>query len=385
MRIEQFDSISLIDTCEWDRLAGDDGLYSHAWLSVVEACPAEPTEFFYLLVRENGRLLGASSCQIRRASDSASLDKAFYGSAAPVARATGFGAMPAIVVGSRFGFSPPFIFDPLLSASQAEEVAGALIREIVERAECLRATVMLRNTKPQMFVDVLSRESFVATPDIPTTYIDIRWNAFSDFRRALKTVHPATEKAIRNQANRAKRDGVVLETITDPDLLPPGLFEVLDSHYRRLNHISLPFADSFLSEALRMLGDHADLTVARDPSGMLGVHFALRRGGVSHALLVGTATERARTTDTYFLLLNHVMGRAIESADRRLYFGRMLYGVKMRRGCSIEQSVIWIRGRSKLQRAGLKRLVPIRSMKIARMIRALEPESQSNAAALNGQ
>lgn len=384
MQIEQRDSVSDIDATEWDHLAGDDALYSHAWLSVVEASPAEPSEFFYLLAREGGQLVGAAACQIRLAKDSASLDKAFYGSAARVARATGFGATPAIVVGSRFGFSPPFIFEPSLPALQVEKVAQALIRQIVERAELLKATVMLRNAKPGMFVGPLSRERFIATPDVPTTYIDIRWNAFAEFRRDLKRVHPATEKAIRNQNSRARRDGLILEPVTKPDEVTTRLFDVLDSHYRRLNGISLPFGASFLPEALRRLGDHVELTVARDGSDVLGVHVALRRGGVSHALLVGTSSQRARATDTYFLLLNHVMDRAIESADRRLYFGRMLYGVKMRRGCSIEQSMIWIRGRSKLQRAGLKRLVPIRSMKIGRMIRALEPASQSNAAAMKG-
>lgn len=384
MEVQQLDSLSKIDAAEWDRLAGDDALYSHAWLSVVEACTFEHPVFLYLLARVNGTLLGAAACQIRLGNESASLDKAFYGRASGMARATGFGATPAIVVGSRFGFSPPFIFDRSLSASQVEEIAETLISRIIERAELLKASVMLRNTKPGMFVTALSRAGFVATPDVPTTYIDIRWNAFANFRRDLKKVHPATEKAIRNQASRAKRDGVVIERVTDPEMSSADLHEVLDAHYRRLNGISLPFADSFLSEAFRRLGDHADVTVARDASGVLGVHFALRRGGVSHALLVGTSTERARATDTYFLLLNHVMNRAIESADRRLYFGRMLYDVKLRRGCSIEQSVIWIRGRSKLQRAGLKRLVPIRSMRIERMISALEPASRSNAAALQG-
>jgi predicted N-acyltransferase len=384
MQLDQHDSISKIDPAEWDRLVGDDALYSHAWLSTVEACTFEQPGFLYLLARVNGRLLGAAACQIRLETESASLDKAFYGRASGVARATGFGATPAIAVGSRFGFSPPFIFEPSLSALQVDEIAEALILRIVERAELMKASVMLRNTKPGMFVPALSRAHFVATPDVPTTYIDIRWNAFADFRRDLKKIHPSTEKAIRNQTSRAKRNGIIVERVTDPALLSAGLHEVLDSHYRRLNGLALPVGESFLSEAFRTLGDHADLTVARDASGVLGVHFALRRGGVSHALLVGTSTERARTTDTYFLLLNHVMDRAIESGDRRLYFGRLLYEVKLRRGCSIEESMIWIRGRSKLQRAGLKRLVPIRSMKIGRMISALEPASRANAAALHG-
>jgi predicted N-acyltransferase len=384
MHIEQLDSISRIDPAEWDCLSGNDALYSHDWLSTVEASTYEQTTFLYVLARNEGVLVGAAACQVRTGNESASLSKAFYGRASGLARATGFGATPAIVVGSRYGFSPPFIFDPSLSPARCEEVAETLIGRIVERAESMKASVMLRNTKPGTFVSALSRAHFVGTPDVPTTYIDIRWRDFAEFRRDLKKIHPATEKAIRNQTSRAKRDGVVVERLSDPKMLSDELFDVLNSHHRRLNGVSLPFSESFLSEAFRWLGDSADLTIARDASGILGVQFTLRKNGVSHALLVGTATERARTTHAYYLLLNHVMNRAIESGDRRLYFGRQLYDVKARRGCSIEQSMIWIRGRSRLQRAGLRRVVPIRSRKIERMIRALEPGSRSNAAALQG-
>jgi predicted N-acyltransferase len=384
MQLEQLDSISKISSVEWDRLAGDDALYSHAWLSTVEASALERANFLYLLARHEGTLVGAAACQVRIGHEAASLNKAFYGRASGLARATGLGAAPAIVVGSRYGFSPPFVFDRSLASHQCEEIAETLIGRVVEHAERIKASVLLRNTKPGMFARTLSQAHFVGTPDVPTTYIDIRWRDFAEFRRDLRKIHPATEKAIRNQASRAKRHGIVVERLSDPKMLSDELFHVLDSHHRRLNGLSLPFSGSFLTEAFRRLCDSADLTIARDASGILGVQFALRKNGVSHALLVGTATERARTANAYYLLLNHVMNRAIESQDRRIYFGRLLYDVKLRRGCSIERSTIWIRGRSRLQRAGLRRVVPIRSMKIERMIRALEAGSRSNAIALQG-
>lgn len=384
MEIEQFDSISKIDPAEWDHLAGDDVLYSHAWLSIVEACPLEKADFFYLLVRENGKLLGAAACRIHLSNDSASLDDSFYGRASGLARAVGFSAAPAIVVGSRFGFSPPFLLDRELTDSHAEEIEAALIRRIVEDAELSKATVMVRNATRSTAARALAREGFLATPELPTTYIDIRWNTFAAFIHDLRNVHRATVKGIRHQISRAKREGIVIERITDPALLSAEVYEVLDQHHRRLNGVPIPFSRELLPEVLRNLGDDAELIVASDGSRVLGAMFGLRRGGVLHAMIVGTATERARTTDTYFLMLDHMMARAIESGDRRLYYGRLVYAVKMRRGCSIEDSMLWIRGRSKLHRAGLKRITPIRNIRVTRMIRALEPVSQSNAAALQG-
>lgn len=384
MEIEQLERITQIDAAEWDRLAGHDVLYSHAWLSIVEACPLENAEFVYLLVRENGELLGAAACRLQLSNDSASLDTAFYGRVSCLARAVGFGAAPAIVVGSRFGFSPPLLLDPALSENRAEQVADVLIRCLVERADRSKATVMLRNTTRKAVARSLSRSGFLATPEMPTTYIDIRWNTFAEFIRDLRKVHPATVKGIRHQIGRAKRDGIFIERITDPVLVSAEIHEVLEAHHRRLNGVPLPFSRFLLPETLRRFGNDAELHIARDGSRVLGAVLGLRREGVFHALLIGTATEKARTTNTYFLMLNQLMARSIESADKRFYYGRLVYTVKMRRGCSIENSTLWIRGRSKLHRAGLKQITPIRNVRVTRMIRALEPASQANAAALQG-
>lgn len=382
MEIEQVDRISDVDAAEWDRLAGNDALYSHAWLSVVEECPLEKTDFFYLLARDGGRLLGAAACRIHLQNDSASLDAAFYGRASGVARAFGFGTAPAIVVGSRFGFSPPFILDLALSDSEADEIAEALIRRLVERAELLKASVMLRNTGHNKVERALTRDGFLPSPEMPTTYIDIRWNTFAEFLRDLKKVHPTTVKGIRHQISRARRDGVLIERITDSESLSDEVYNMLEQHHRRLNGVAVPFSDGLLSETLRVLGDDAELIVARDGQRMLGAMLGLRRGGVFHVMVVGTEAEAGKRTNTYFLLLNQMMARAIECGDRRLYFGRLVYAVKMRRGCSIEKSVLWIRGRSRLHRAGLKRVTPIRNLRVTRIIRSLEPASRANAEAL---
>ncbi len=336
MEIEQLDSMAEIDAAEWDFLAGDDVLYSHAWLSIVETCPLQKTHFLYLLVRENGKLLGAAACRVHLSNDSSSLDTALYGRLFRLARTVGFGAAPAIVVGSRFGFSPPFLLNPALSESRAERVADVLIRRLVERADLSKATVLVRNSSCKAVAGSLSRSLFLASPEMPTTYIDVRWNSFSEFMFDLKKVHPATVKGIRHQISRAKRDGIVIERITDPALVTTEICEVLEGHHRRLNGVPLPFSRFLLPETLRRFGDDAEFIVARDGSSVLGALLGLRRGGVFHALVVGIATEKARTTSTYFLMLNQLMARSIESADKRLYYGRMVYGVKMRRGCSIE-------------------------------------------------
>jgi Uncharacterized protein conserved in bacteria len=382
MRIEEHDTLSKIDSAEWDRLVHDDVLASHAWLTTVECCTVGQDSFLYVVARDDEKLLGALACRVHSNSESTSLDKSFYGRAYGLARAAGFGATPGIVVGSRFGFSRPFLVDPSLSESQANDVADALIRRLVERAEVLNATVMFRNTRPGRFAGALANAGFVSSPELPTTYIDVRWPTFQSFIHDLRTVHRATVKGIRHQIGRAKREGIVIERVTASDQLSPEVYEILQSHQRRLNGAPLVFSERLLTESLQKLGDGVDLLLARDGPHLLGVMFSLRQGGVSHAILVGTSTEKARTTNTYFLLLNHVMVRAIECGDRRTYFGRLVYNVKLRRGCSIEHSLIWIRGRSKLHRAGLRRITPIRNIKVARMIRALEPVSRSNAAAL---
>ncbi len=381
---QRLETISEIDSAEWDVLASDDSLASHRWLTLVEEQSQPPTRSLYFVVRDGRKIVGAAACQATYdVAESTSLDQMLYGKFAPLAHLAGLGATPALTVGSRFGISEPFLLDQSLSPGQREEVANELVRGILAESRQAGATVIVRNTTAVSPVGSLLDARFQSSPEMPTTYLDIRWPTFAAFRFHLKKIHFATESAMRQQNNRASRGGLVIERISEASRIPEDVYGLLDKHYRRLNGVPLPFVEGFLERALDGAGDQALLIVARDGSKTLGAIFGLRHGGCSRCMLIGIDSEKGRDLAAYFVLLNDAIARSIEAGDRRLYYGRLLYDVKLRRGCSLAHSTMWIRGRSPFQRALLRSFIRMRTRKIERDMREYVEMAESNAAAFD--
>jgi predicted N-acyltransferase len=259
-----------------------------------------------------------------------------------------------------------------------------LITAVLLQAEQRNAAIIVRNADGEPYASALKTLLFQPTPELPTAYLDIVWTRVADYRAALKTVHPGTSKAMRNVANRAARDGIALERVTDPGSCTPELHKLFDDHYRRLNGTGFPFTRTFLANALQRLGDQAVLIVARNREAVVGVDFRVKHGGLSRSLLIGIDGERGRESTAYFHLINDSITRAIESGESRLYAGRLAYDVKLRRGYSLANSTMWVRGRTALQRAVLGAFVALRSRHMRRMIEKLQPAASANAAAMSG-
>jgi hypothetical protein len=130
------------------------------------------------------------------------------------------------------------------------------------------------------------------------------------------------------------------------------------------------------------MGDEAELVVARDATRLLGVNFGLRSAGLSRSLMIGIEPEVGHEAAVYFVLMNRCIERAIECRDRRLYFGKMVYDVKLRRGCSLAHSTIWLRAPSGLRRGVLVGFNRLRTRTVRRTMRPYVAMSDSNAAAL---
>ncbi len=382
MEIQEIASISRISRDDWDSVAGSEILSSHGWLTLIEQSTSEKIGFLYFVVRDSGKIVGAVSCQTYFGVESAALDRLLYGSAARAARAAGMRATPALVVGSRFGLAEPFLLDASLPVLQRNRVSRQLVDALVAASEREGATIIVRNASSNVAAGALEKAGFRSTPEMPTAYIDIDWETFADFRSSLRKIHPATEKAIRHQGNRAKRAGIEVETISDAGLVTPEMHELLDSHYRRLNGVPLPFGASFLPLALNQLGGKAILAIARQDARLLGVNFGLRDATSLRTMMIGIDQDMGRRTAVYYLLSNGTIARAITAGAPRVYFGRMLYDVKLRRGCSLARTTMWIRGRSSLQRRMLRYFIGLRTRKLNRMIDAYEPLSAANAAGL---
>jgi predicted N-acyltransferase len=380
MEVQSTDTILEVDAAEWDALSGGDILATHKWLVAVEQNTSENLGFRYFILRSSGRVVAAASCQTQYSNQSAALDTMLYGSAAVAARRIGFGATPALVVGSRFAISDPFLFRSGLSEAERAAAGKHLLSSIVNEAESAGATVIIRNSTNPLDAHFLVGTGFQSSPEMPTAYIDIKWDSVRAFKSDLKKLHFSTEKAIRQQAGLVRRGKVIVERVTDPALVTDDMHTLLDNHYRRLNGVPFPFGPSFPRYILETLQDRVELTIAREGTRILGVNVAFSDDtGRVRSMMIGIDRDRGRDLAVYFVLLNNSMSRAIESRSRRLYYGRMLYDLKLRRGCSLATSTMWIRGRTSVQRAMLRGFITLRSRKLNRMIERYAPMSAANA------
>ena len=370
------------DEREWDALAPQDILASYGWLATVEESSTEQIGFFYIVVRDDDRLVGAAVCHMIPDRKYDGLDYMVYGSAMSIARHSALMLVPALVVGSRYGLSAPFLIDEALPEDRRAEVRRRLLESVMEHASDASATLIVRNAGAR---DAdLEAAGLLPSPELPTSYLDIPWRTFEEYRKALKKIHPRTAKGMRHAWNLHRRRGLVAERITEPGQCGAELHGLLASQYERLNEAKLPFNPAFLANALKHLGDRVMIRATRDELGYTGIELDTAQGGHARSMMIGIDQGRGRAAGAYFFLIDDGIRRAIDAGHRRLYLGRMLYNVKLRRGCSLALATMWIKPRTPYHRVVLKPFLRLRTAKMSRMIDAMMPVSNANAETLGG-
>jgi predicted N-acyltransferase len=382
MQTEFHSTIFDFDEREWDALAPQDILASYGWLATVEESTTEQIGFLYIVVRDGGKLIGAAVCHMIPDRKYDGLDYVVYGSAMSIARHSGLKLVPALVVGSRYGLSAPFLIADTLPEDSRAEVRRQLLESVVEHANEISATLIVRNAGP---ADTDLRDAhLIPTPEMPTTYLDIRWRTFEEYRKALSQIHPRTAKALRHARNVHRRRGLVAERITQPAQCTAELHGLLASQYERLNEARLPFNGSFLANTLKHLGDRVTIRATRDDSGYTGIELDIVHGDYARSMMIGIDQGRGRTAGAYFFLIDDGISWAIEAGHRRYYLGRMMYNIKLRRGFSLALSTMWIGPRNAYHRVVLRPFLRLRTAKMGRMISAMMPVSDANTETLGG-
>jgi predicted ATP-grasp superfamily ATP-dependent carboligase len=363
--IETVESVTAVDPLEWNGLAPRGLFASHGWLRTLEETYLDAVGYRYVLARRSGELLAALACQRYEPGPA---DQFLFGPATPLARGLRLAGGPTLVCGTRIGTAEPVLLKPSLSPAFRAASLEALLRALEEEARRTGSMVLVRHVSPgSATADSLRRWGFLRTREMPIAYLDLPWKSFAEFRRHLGREHPSTEKSMRWEINRGRRAGFVIEGLDDPRPWQETLHRLLDAHYRRLNGIAFPFRPTFLARLKAHLGERAVVTVARHQDDILGVTVGLRDGQIMSVPMIGVDPERGRHGALYFNLgINWPIERAIAAGGRRLYLGKMLYDLKIRRGCRLVRTDVYVRGRSRLHQAMLSPLVALRSATLDR-------------------
>ena len=359
LRVSIQDSIGEVPRAEWDALAEDNVLASHGWLSTLERTRLGGWFPRYVTVRDGSRLVGAAVFTPARATDEVeTLDHVLFGRLRRVAAALGLSFLPALVCGLTRGAGA----HPLLCPALRPGARSRVLDLIVEAVECAAARLQLRPCFGEVrandveLASGLAARGYVAAVDTPLNVLDIETASFDDYLRQLDRITRGARKDVRRQLNQNRARGTTIVTLDDPESAADRLHELMNLNERAHNARQFGFSRDFFTVVKRNLGDDAIVYAAMKGDRITAVSLLLRRGQTAHLPMVGVDHAAAGRDFTFFTVAHHrPFADAIASGIRRLYLGRSLYELKARRGCRLEETLVFYRPSSRLAALVIRR------------------------------
>lgn len=371
VEIVLFDTIAKVDPEEWDELAGEKVTLSHAWLRLVEDTSLFSRQCHCLLAREDSQLLAAVFFWEQEDPHlQVNLDTLLFGRLAPVLRIMGVTALPALIGTNPAGPQLSILFREALSGPDRERLLNRML-------ECLEGTKPAKD-RTLCFCGIpaddggwsgaFSSRKYLCLSEQPACYMDIRWKSFAEYLRALRRQHPRTEKNIHREISLARRAGVSFKRLEEPAACSRHLHALVNSHYLRLNGKPFPFRHEFFEQIKARLGGKAVICAAVREGDIIGVQVRLRNKGEILLSIIGIGGSHLGQHAVYFNLgYNQVIRDAIEEGICRINFGKLVYDTKIRRGCNLSDTNMYLRPPDGIRGFLLRSILPIRAYRMRRL------------------
>ncbi len=362
------ETIAKVDPEEWNELARGQVTTSYAWLRLVEDTSVVSRQCHCLLARENFQLLAAiffweqvdPHAQVN-------LDTVLFGRLARILRTLGMTVLPALIGNNPAGPQLTILFREGLSESDREGLLGRML-EFLEGTELAKKRTLCFCGIPADdggLSKAFSSRKYLCLSEQPTCHMDIRWKSFAEYLRALRQQHPRTEKNIHREISLARRAGISFRRLNEPASCSRYLHALVNSHYLRLNGKAFPFRHEFFSQINARLGDNAAIYVAVQEEHIIGIQVRLQSKEEILLSIIGIGENHYRKHAVYFNLgYNQVIRDAIEEGIRRIGFGKLVYDTKIRRGCILSDTNMYIRPQNDVRRFFLRCTVPLRAYRM---------------------
>ena len=347
--IDVFSKISEVPREEWDQLITTSVFATHGWLQTVEATYIGDIRPLYVLVREDGKPIGATVCYIFcKTATVEDLDDRLLGRVKPLALRFGISFMPTMVCGTLWGCGNHLAVEPGADPERKRSVMHNLLDVVEGEAD--------RNGLPLNFINVpegdleldtvLRQHSYNRSRHVPMTHLDLRWPSFAEYTKHLS---PNARKDLKWKMGRSRKSGTTISVLENVGKDAERLHELLTMNYHKYWNLPFCFSKDFFSKLRRNLGENAVLYVSRKADFVTGVLVELRHNGMSYLPLVGIDHERCENDMTYFVLTYYTpIAEAISAGMTRLYFGFGHYRIKMRLGCRTMGFYNWYKGRRRI-------------------------------------
>jgi predicted N-acyltransferase len=345
--VDIVDTIHRIDREEWDTLVGGNIFTSYGWLKTIEQTFIGDLKPRYFLMREEGRLIATAACYITYPSEEIySSDDTLLGRFKKYASKMGISFFPAMICSPKSAFGAHILVEKRLDSKKAEMVATEMIKKIEEFAVEHRLSIIFSNVMDHeiSLIRSLSERGYSKAETFPLCYLDVEWSSFDEYLASLKQMSKASAKMVRNEINKNRKEGVVIQLLEKVDGFQDRLYELVNMNYLRHNRRPFPFRKEYFKALKDNLGSNAVVYTATKNHELVGACVMLRRNESCHISFIGVDHESAGNDFTYFNLAYY---RPIEDAisDRieRIYFGQTQYALKTRRGCKLNNTYTFYR------------------------------------------
>ena len=257
--------------------------------------------------------------------------------------------IPILGVGSPLLDRCRIVVDPRLDTAQRRYALDALIEQALATAEVSGAHMTLfkdvSDALSREMHDDFTRRGFTRMSSLPSAVIDVPFASLDDYFASL-------DGRLRSELRRKQRQSapIEIEVVDQFDPVAADVDRLLAETWARrkldlggLDELPAGFARCLLEQ----MAPAARCAVSRLDGEVVGCNLFFVHDGVATAFLIGLSGEHVREYNLYFMNWLWMLRYAIENGLRRLEFGQSNYGLKLRLGCRLEPSWIYIRHRSK--------------------------------------
>ena len=380
--IRVVDSMAEVGKQEWDRLAGDNVVVTHGWLTTLERTYRVGLEPQYVLMREGERLVGAAVSYVSQPTeDVQTLDDVLYGRLKTPASRLGGSFLPALSCSPIRGLGSPLLLDGDLADQARGDVMAELLDALERMTEPQRLALCFLNV-PEDEVDLrrmLRDRGYNAALALPTFYIDVKWPSFDAYVADIKRVSKNMARNVTKEINRNRKAGVRIERLDDVTAHRDRLYELADEHWFRYNQRRFPYTRDFFETAREQLGEGAVVYAAFKESMLIGFMLLLRKDKRAYALELGIDPKLGDKNATYFNLDYYApLSDAMDNGTRRIHLGGGLRDAKLRRGGKKMEMYLYYRSASRIRNLALRPFFGLYSLWVRRKWRSrpVDPTSR---------
>jgi len=338
IKIYTYRNIDQISRAQWDRITGGNPLAGTGWLRTVELTINGGLIPLYVTAESSsGYLLGAAVCYVAdKGPVICDFDHLVLGRLKKPLHLMGLSCMPLLVCCPLYAYGRHILLSDAIEGEHARIVVTTILDQIENEARSRGLGLAFTNITSDegLLIQALEARRYLHAHDLPQSCLDIVWATFDDYLLDLRRHGKHMRKNVKKEINRLKRKGVEIRPITDPSAVAPRLLELLNLNSRRHNGVPFMFNQDFFTTLKECMGAMVDIYGAFRGSDLHGVCIQLRSRVEGHVAFIGVDHDAAGRDHSYFnLFFYEPTSRAIAKGPKRLYFDRLMYTAKRRRGC----------------------------------------------------